>query len=534
MMTLLIALVSGSVIYQLAQDALRSEVRDNLMRTAKAAATVVDVEVHGQFRFRSQEQGRAYQAAIGPLEKIRVAAGDVRFIYTCVLVSNEVRFVLDPTPAGDSDKDGTDDKSHIMQVYENPSAMLVEALKSGRATADMEPYRDAWGTFISGYAPFFKKDGGVVGVVGVDLDAAGFVGRLASMRHAAWAGTFLALLLSFVAGVGFYRLQARVEHFRRRVSDLNVELEQKVAERTDEVVSARANLEREVVERRRSEVDALQAKRAAEQANRAKSGFLSTMTHELRTPMNGVIGMANVLLGTALDEEQAECAQIIKASGESLLALVDNILDYTMVEGEELGTEVLPYDPREVVQMVVSTLEGRARDKNLNVVVNISSDLPGQLVSDVARVRQVLMNLVDNAIKFTPAGSISVEAKVTDRVCEMAGQDNCGQANSLEYVCFSVIDTGVGIPSEKQSLLFQEFAQGDDSAARAHGGIGLGLALCKRLVTLMGGEIGMKSVHGHGSAFWFTLPVGACAVPLHLRSPQFATTECPVDSKLAA
>lgn len=519
-MTLLIALVSSSVLYQLALDSLRSELRENLMRIAKAAATVVDVEAHGQFRSPVQEQGGAYEAAIRPLERIRVAAGDVRFIYTCVAVSNEVRFILDPTPAGDLDKDGTDDKSHIMQVYENPSKNLAGALKSGKAAADVEPYRDAWGTFISGYAPFFTPDGRVAGVVGVDLDAAGFMGRLASMRRAAWAGTFLALLLSVVAGVGYFRLQARIDHFRRQISDMNAELGRKVAERTEELALARASLEKEVVERRRSETEALQAKRAAEQANRAKSGFLATMTHELRTPMNGVIGMANVLLGTSLDEDQTECAQIIKTSGESLLAVVDNILDYTMVEGEELGTEVLPYDPREVVQTVVDTLKGRAQDKRLDMVVNMASDLPGQLVSDVARARQVLMNLVDNAIKFTAAGSVSVEAKVTDRACHGVGADDCGSVGSLEYVCFSVTDTGVGIAPEIQERLFQEFAQGDDTAARSHSGIGLGLALCKRLVTLMGGEIGANSVNGRGSTFWFTLPVGACAVPLHLRGPQ--------------
>lgn len=527
MMMLLIALVSGSVLYQLAQDALRAELRDNLIRIAKSAATVVDGDGHRQFRFSAQEQSRAYIAALKPLEQIRAAAGDIRFIYTCVLVSNRVHFVLDPTPAGDSDRDGTDDKSHIMQPYENPSSELVLALNSGKPTADQEPYRDAWGNFISGYAPFFTSHGVLAGVVGVDLDAASFVRRLGAMRRAAWAGTVLAFALSVFAGVGFYRMQSQVERFRRQVEAMNVELEHKVDERTAELATARVTLEREVVERRRSEGEALQAKRAAEQANRAKSGFLSTMTHELRTPMNGVIGMANVLLGTPLDTDQTECVDIIKQSGESLLKLVDNILDYTMVEGEELGTEVLPYDPREVVQTVVDTLEGRAQEKQLDIRVSMAADLPGHLVSDVARVRQVLMNLVDNAIKFTRAGSITVEAKVTDHACNPVGGESCDRANSLEYICFSVTDTGVGISAEKQQQLFQEFAQGDDSSARTHGGIGLGLALCKRLVTLMGGEIGVNSVSGLGSTFWFTLPVGACAVPLHLRSLQQPATSGP-------
>ncbi len=482
LMMLVIALVSGSVLYQLALDALQSEVRDNLIRAAQMAATVVDADGHRQFRSRAQEQGRVYQSAVQALEKVRVAARDIRFIYTCVLVSNRVHFVLDPTPSGDADRDGMDDKFHVMQLYEQPSAQLLVALRAARAGADSQPYKDAWGTFISGYAPFFGKDGKLSGVVGVDLDAARFVQRMGGLRRAAWAGTFLALVLSVMAGLGFHQFQVRTELFRRQIERLNEELERKVAERTAELDSSRKRLEVEVVERRRSEMEALQARRAAEAANRAKSAFLATMTHELRTPMNGVIGMANVLLGTPLDADQTECVEIIKTSGESLLGVVDNILDYTMVEGEELGTEVLPYDPREVVQTVVGTLEDRAKEKQIGIEVRIAPGLPGQLVSDSARVRQVLMNLLDNAIKFTNTGTITVEARVTDHA-----SNECGNgSDACEYVCFSVTDTGVGVSSEKQDELFLEFAQGDSTAGRQHGGLGLGLALCKRLVQLDG------------------------------------------------
>lgn len=524
-MTLATALVSGSILYQLSLDALRSELRENLIRTAKTAAVVIDAESHRQFNARGQESSATYQKAIQPLEQIRLAAGDIKFIYTCVLVSNRVHFILDPTPAGDADRDGTDDKSHIMQAYDDPSPELAKVLRDGKAGADAQPYTDEWGTFISGYAPFFDSTGNTAGVVGVDLDAASYVQRLSSMRTAAWTGTGVALALSLLAGIGFYRLQSRIEQFRRKIEQLNTELEAKVAERTVQLDTSNKQLAEEVIERRRSEAEAKQARRAAETANRTKSEFLATMTHELRTPMNGVVGMANVLLTTPLDEDQTECVQIIRSSGESLLGIVDNILDFSMLEGEELGMEVVPYDPREVVQNVVAVLSTRAEDKNLAIQMKVASDLPGQLVSDAGRVRQVLMNLVDNAIKFTESGSVTVEARVTDHACDVALGENCPSSLALEYVCFSVSDTGIGIPTDKKATLFQEFSQADSSASRKHGGIGLGLALCKRLVNLMGGEIGCSSEPGRGSTFWFTLPVGACAVPLHLRSQRSTEPE---------
>ena len=519
-MTLLTALVSGSVLFQLSLDALRAEVRENLIRTAQAASTLIDADVHAQFKSPAQETGSAYLQAIKPLERIRLAAGDIRFIYTCVLVSNRVHFVLDPTPAGDADRDGTDDKSHIMQSYDEPNPELLQALQSGKAGADHQPYTDAWGEFISGYSPFFNSQGHLVGVIGVDLDAANFVRRLASMRNAAWAGTAVALVLSLLAGIGFHHLHSRIERFRREFEKLNSELEENVVERTAQLNASREKLEKEVVERRRSETEALQARRAAEAANRTKSEFLATMTHELRTPMNGVVGMADVLLTTPLDTDQIECVQIIRSSGESILSIVNNILDFSMLEGEEIGMEIVPYDPRETVQYVMDTLSDRARGKNLILQMQVAADLPGQLVSDNARVSQVLMNLVDNAIKFTEAGGVTVEVRVTDQACGSSSGKAGNAAQALEFVCFSVTDTGIGIAPEKRALMFEEFSQADSSSSRKHGGIGLGLALCTKLVQLMGGEIGVTSEPGKGSTFWFTLPVGACAVPLHLRNAQ--------------
>jgi signal transduction histidine kinase len=521
-MMLVTALASGSILYELSLQGLRSEVRENLIRTARAASTVVNADDHHLFTSPSQEGSDEYARAIAPLEKIRKAVGDLRFVYTCILVSNKVHFVLDPTPAGDSDHDGVDDKSHIMQRYDDPNPELVDALRTGQAMADARPYADAWGTFISGYAPLHTSKGRLAGVVGVDLDARAYVQKLASMRRAAWAGLAAALLLSSLAGVGFYRLNARVEQFRQQIERMNSELEQKVIERTAQVEASRQRLQEEVIEHRRTGAEAVRARKAAETANRAKSEFLANMTHELRTPMNGVIGFVNVLRATPLDDDQIECVETIRHSGEALLGMVNTILDYSMLEGEELGTETHPYDPRETIRQVVDALAERAKEKNLELRVCVWADFPALLVCDATRVRQVLVNLVSNAIKFTESGRVTVEARVSDQpsiIQPIRGSEELRVSTpALQHVCFSVTDTGIGIPVDKHSAIFQHFSQVDTSSSRKHGGIGLGLALCKRLVELMEGRIGMESQAGQGSTFWFTLPVAACAIENQLRA----------------
>jgi len=230
----------------------------------------------------------------------------------------------------------------------------------------------------------------------------------------------------------------------------------------------------------------------AEEANRAKSAFLATMSHEIRTPMNGIIGMADLLLGMSLTGQQERYARIVKSSGESLLSLINDILDFSKIEAGKLQLECIEFDLRDVLESCADAAAIQAGAKGLSMDRFVDPRIPQVLLGDPVRLRQILTNLVGNAIKFTPEGGIRV-------VCDLLSEegDSC-------VVHFSVVDTGIGIPPDKQGQLFQKFSQVDTSTTREYGGTGLGLAISRQLAELMGGEIGVDSDVGLGATFWFS------------------------------
>ncbi|MGC2855363.1 ATP-binding protein [Novispirillum sp. DQ9] len=248
---------------------------------------------------------------------------------------------------------------------------------------------------------------------------------------------------------------------------------------------------RDATERRRAEDYLRRAKEEAEQAARAKSEFLAVMSHEVRTPLNGILGMAQVLLDSGLTPGQRDYAETIRQSGKALLSMLNDILDLSKLEAGRLDLAEEPFEPGAVAREVAALLAARAREKGLSLTAEVAADVPARLRGDGQRVRQVLLNLVSNAVKFTHAGGVRLRVEVRE------------DGRRLRY---SVTDTGIGIAEAARAGLFQPFTQADSSISRRFGGTGLGLAICRKLVDLMGGVIDADSTEGQGSTFWVDLP----------------------------
>ncbi len=457
------------VTYRAAEGSLQANIQERLRDLAVVTASEMDGDLHERITRPDQIGSAAYRQATGPLLRLRRSVPDVFYAYTLRGQPQDLRFVLDSTFYI---KNQGDDVSPLVigERYGDAPPAARAAARYGKAKVSAVPYTDQWGTFLSSFAPFRDGAGRTVGLVGVDLSMATLNQQLFPLR--------LSLALS-LTGSALLSALAGLLHWRSLRS----------SERALEV-----SLEARDLARR--------AAQESEQANLAKSTFLATMGHELRTPLNGVIGLTDILLSTGLTPHQKECLQTVRNSGESLLLLLNQLLDFSAIDSGALVIDAAPCRLRSLVEEVVHLFRQQAQSKGLAITLSFDADVPDVVTSDPLHLRQILVNLVGNAVRFTLHGQVAVAVGVEDL-----------QPDGRRPVLFRVRDTGPGISLSSRETLFQPFTQADGSSTRPHGGTGLGLAICHHLVVAMGGVIEVESEPGQGCLFTVSLPVTVPAEP---------------------
>ena len=615
-------LVSGATaysFYRTAKHQVVEDIRQRLYDIVAIAPQVIDVEKHSKLTDPSQEGSEEYLSIKKKLREVRDAATDVHFIYTMRLgPEGKIVFVVDA-------ESNPDDIAHLGEIYDDPSEMLKKNFASlSQPVVEASFYTDEWGTWLSGYAPFFNKDGSRAGVLGVDISAATVIAYEDKLLHLSLMVFLLALPIITLFGYLIGRRLARpilvikegAEKIGQDDLDMRIDIERQdeigaLAQSFNEMtrklkvsrtrlsemmekyrnifenaiegifqtsedgrfISANRSLARllgydsaeellasvtdlreqvyadpearlkmlAVIKRegrvtnyetqfirkdgspvwvemnaqqlddpraglmiegmvqditaRRAKEEAEKERRIAEEATQAKSSFLANMSHEIRTPLNAVMGLTDLMLRTDLSAKQSSYLQKIKASGRSLLAVVNDILDLSKIEAGRLELEETDFSLYEVMANISEMFAYKAYEKDVEFLVSIDEKVPCALIGDPVRLGQVLINLTGNALKFTEAGEVVVSVAASPESRQPDGDE--------VRLVFSVSDTGSGIPPERVESIFDSFTQADSSTTRKHGGTGLGLTICRQITRMMGGDIRVTSEPGQGSVFSF-------------------------------
>ncbi|MCB9855366.1 MAG: response regulator [Phycisphaerales bacterium] len=518
------------IVYSEASHAHNAAAHAELQRLAQAAAANLNGDLHDMIRSPTQQESNEFQEAVEPLRRMLDACDGITYIYTAILQNDRVYFVVDSASPGDADGDGRDDQAKVMEEYLDFDPAIAVSLREGICTTSSEPYTDDWGTFLSGFAPFYNSSGQQAGVVGVDISADNHLKRMAAIADSAKAACVPSLLASLVAGIAVFvkslvsrQTLIRVADTRdaflnkcqelvaaeERLSHQNASLQKYV----DEIVATNQTLEHQAddLARQKQEVVRLydkvvqqhdelsEANEAAQAANQSKSEFLANMSHEIRTPMTAILGFAEMLLEEG-DIDRAPASRVnavrtIQRNGEHLLGVINDILDISKIEAGKLAVEQTRCSCKEIVTDVARLMEARAESLQVHLRTEFEGRLPETIQSDPMRLRQILINLVGNAIKFTETGGVRIVTRFVDGI--------------KPVIQFDVIDTGIGMTEEQAVRLFQPFSQADSTMSRRFGGTGLGLAISRRLAEMLGGSIEIVStVVGKGSTFRATIATG--------------------------
>ncbi len=368
--------------------------------------------------------------------------------------------------------------------------------RDGGTPSTKMSFRDSFSAFsgavenrdlVETYIPVQDTDGTVVGVLEIYTDVTPSMARLD--RNTTGNIAIYLLIFSLLYGALFIIVRRADRILKGQYLKL---------EDTEKNIHAKnAALKNEIAEREQAEAELRDAKEAAEAANRTKSEFLATVSHEVRTPMNGVLGMAGLLLDSDLAEEQREYTETIRESGEGLMTIIDDILDFSKAEAGEIKLVESDFELVPLIDHAVELFGPEAGKKGIDLAAYLAPGIARQLCGDAGRIRQILLNLIGNAVKFTDSGGVTLAVTVED----------AAPADGGMVLRFEVSDTGTGIPAEFLEKIFGAFTQADSSITRSHSGTGLGLAISKKLIALMGGEVGVESEVGRGSQFWMTLPL---------------------------